>query len=357
MTFFFIIASLALGGVVLFYSGDLLVEKSKTLGLYYRIDPMVIGVTIVAFGTSAPEFFVSAQGALLGQTDLAIGNVVGSNIGNILLILGLTATIASVPISRRSILKDIPLMLISSLLMLFVCLDLFISRVDGLVLFCFLIAILRYEIVKVVSKAQIDIINEEDVKSYDVDLRALILMIVASLVGLMVGANLLIWGATTLARIFGMSELVIGLTIVSIGTSLPELVTSCIAARKGETELAVGNIVGSNIFNILGVMGLTAIVCPVAVPPAALSFDIPIMILASLSCYLMAITGKVVTRGEGYLLLGFYLAYVLYLILLAKDHASIPVFSEITLFFAIPLIVYYWNTIKTKQNFLKFGQD
>ncbi len=177
-----------------------------------------------------------------------------------------------------------------------------------------------------------------------------IMYIIFSLFGLMFGSKLLIYGATKVAVFLGISELVIGLTIVAVGTSLPEVVTSCIAAKKGESAIAVGNVVGSNIFNILVVMGVTSLLKPVSVAVAALSFDIPIMIFSALICLPIAMTEKTITKAEGKLLLALYFAYLIYLTLIAKEHASVPVISEIMLAFILPLAAFYYYQFRSNKN-------
>lgn len=344
-----ILLSILIGGALLFFAGDLLVENARTLGLRLRIDPMVIGLTIVAFGTSAPELFVSVQGALLGNSDLALGNVVGSNITNILLILGLSAWIKPITIVKRTYLKDIPIVVAVSVFLLILSLDLTISRIDGIILLIFLIAYTVLEIRQ--AKQDKNLVETEE--SLEILSKARsqkeIMMILVALVGLMIGSYFLIYGATQIATAFGVSELVIGLTIVAVGTSLPEIVTSCIAAKKGQSEIAVGNVIGSNIFNILGVMGTTATVKPVPVPLAALSFDMPIMIFSALACFPIVMTDHKIKRSEGIMLFLFYVAYVAFLILIAKQQASIPIVSEITLLFIVPMSLYYLRRSKIKK--------
>jgi len=342
-----IILSLVSGAAFLYIAGDILVENSKRLGLRLKIDPLVIGLTIVAFGTSAPELFVSAQGALTGQTDIALGNVVGSNTTNILLILGLSAIINPITIAKRTIVKDIPIMVATSFLLLLFSLDLVIGRLDGIILILGLILFCVYEIrLSKISKS-IDTMEEIADVIEDSLPKNEIYYILGALVGLMFGSKLLIFGSTEIARSFGISELVIGLTIVALGTSLPEVVTSCLAAKKGESSIAIGNVVGSNIFNVLGVMGISSTLSPIPVPLAALSFDIPIMIFSSLICLPIVYTDKKITKSEGILLLGLYVFYIIYLILISKEHATVPVISEITLAFIIPLSLYYY--LKSKK--------
>ncbi len=350
MSLILVLTSLIVGAFILFVAGDSLVDNAKSLGLKLKIDPMIIGLTVVSFGTSVPELFISAQGVLFGQSEIAIGNVVGSNITNVLLILGLSAALSPIKISKRTINKDIPVMIGVSMLFLLLSLDLVVSRLDGLVMFGLLIFLTRYEInsVKKSKREEVQIATEDVLESNGFQKE--LLYIFASLVALLIGSKLLIFGATEIARAFGISELVIGLTIVSIGTSLPEVVTSCVAARKGESELAIGNVVGSNILNVLGVMGICSMLKSVPVPLAALSFDIPILLFSAAACLPIVITDRKITRGEGLLLLGLYVSYIIYLILVAKDHASTPVISELLLVFILPLAAYYlFNNKKSRR--------
>lgn len=338
-----ILLSILLGGTLLFVCGDILVENAKRIALRFKIDPIVIGLTIVAFGTSAPELFVSVQSAWGGKSDIALGNVVGSNIVNILLILGVSAAISAIRVTRRSIQKDIPIMVGVSLLMLLLSLDLVISRIDGALLFILLISYIFFELKTANNLEDADVVDPlvESISSTST-LKIESLGVIGSLIGLMAGSKLLIYGATEIALYMGISQLVIGLTIVAVGTSLPELITSCIAAKKGESAIALGNIIGSNIFNILGVLGISSILSPIPVPLAALSFDIPIMIFSSLICVPIIVTENKITKGEGLMLLAYYSVYIIYLTLLAKEHATIPIVSEIMLVFVLPFAAFYY---------------
>lgn len=349
MDIILVLLSLVLGGFFLYVSGDILVENSKRLGQRLKVDPILIGLTVVAFGTSAPELFVSVQSALSGQPDLALGNVVGSNITNVLLILGLSAVICPISISKRTIIKDIPVMIAASVLFLLLSLDLLISRFDAMLMLACMFIYLKYEIN--LAKKETEKFSTEHEAGSDNIKNNEIIYIIASLLGLMLGSKLLIYGATKIAMYLGISELVIGLTIVAVGTSLPEVVTSCIAAKKGESSIAIGNVVGSNIFNILTVMGAASFLKPVPVALAALSFDIPIMIFSALICLPIVMTEKVITKAEGKLLLGLYITYLVYLTLIAKEHASVPVLSEIMLVFILPLAaLYYYQFRENKKS-------
>jgi len=237
-----------------------------------------------------------------------------------------------------------------SLVFLFFSLDLVIGRVDGLIMFVCLIVYIWNEIKN--SKVVTEDLSVGEIREIVEDTlpKNEGYYIVASLVGLMLGSKLLIFGATEIATSLGISELVIGLTIVAVGTSLPEIITSIIAAKKGESSIAIGNVVGSNIFNVLGVMGLSTMLTPVPVPLAALSFDIPIMIFSSLACLPIVLSEKRISRSEGFVLFSLYVLYVSYLILIAQEHASAPVLSEITLAFVIFLGASYYFDYKKRKN-------
>ncbi|MFC3608700.1 calcium/sodium antiporter [Stutzerimonas tarimensis] len=318
MTFVYLI-----GGLILLVIGaEVLVRGAAKLAAQFGIPPLVVGLTVVAFGTSAPETAVSVQAALDGSGDLAIGNVVGSNIGNVLFILGLTALIAPLVVSRQLIRLDVPIMIGASLLTLALAWDGALSRFDGAILFA---GILAYTAFLIISsrrdKAAADDEFEKEYGQHEAPRphawminTLLVLVGLALLVG---GAHFLVEGAVGLARALGLSELVIGLTVVAIGTSLPELATSVLAAIRGERDIAVGNIVGSNIFNLLCVLGLASLVSPeaIVVSANALAFDIPVMIGVALACLPIFFTGYSIARWEGLVFLAYYAAYTTYLIL------------------------------------------
>jgi cation:H+ antiporter len=328
MTLFFFI----LGLVILTAGAEVLVRGSSQLAGRIGIPPLIIGLTIVAFGTSAPEMAVSVKAAFIGQADIALGNVVGSNIFNILLILGLSALIVPLTISRQIIRIELAIMIGTAILAMLLALDGNISRVDGAILFSGIIA---YTILQVILARRER--NQETITEIEgVDLTKLkpspsgyvkdIVMIVLGLVVLVYGARMMVDAAVEIARALGISELVIGLTIIAAGTSMPEVAASVMASLKGERDLAVGNVVGSNIFNILAVLGLSSAISPngVGVAASALKFDIPAMIIVSLLCIPIFLTGKRINRGEGAFFLGLYVVYTVLLILLAKGTLSIP---------------------------------
>nr|WP_322940617.1 calcium/sodium antiporter [Pseudomonas sp. s4] len=340
MTFVYLIAGL----VLLVAGAEVLVRGAAKLAAQFGIPPLIIGLTVVAFGTSAPETAVSVQAALDGSGDLAIGNVVGSNIANVLLILGMTALVAPLIVSRQLIRLDVPIMIGASLLTFGLAWDGSLSRLDGALLFA---GVLTYTGFLIYS-ARKDKGNDDDefAKEFGLDEApkpyAWVInlgLIIAGLVLLVTGSNFLVEGAVTLARALGISELVIGLTVVAIGTSLPELATSILAAIKGERDIAVGNIVGSNIFNLLCVLGLASLVSPAAisVSPNALAFDFPVMIAVAVACLPIFFAGYRINRWEGLLFLAYYVAYTLYLILSSTGRPFADVMGEAMLGYVLPL--------------------
>ncbi len=331
-----------IGFVLLTFGADLLVRGASNLSEEFGISRLVVGLTIVAFGTSAPELAVNLQSAWVGQPHLAVGNVVGSNILNILLILGIGALIVPLDIHKRLIRLEIPLMIGVSVLLLLLSLDGTLNRWDGLLL---AIGIVLYTFFSIrISRQSNGCKSEgkEDKEAINVsNTTKNVFFILAGLGLLVLGSKWLVDGAIVIAQIFGISELIIGLTIVSIGTSLPELATVVVASLRGEKELVVGNLIGSNLFNILLVLGFTSLIAPTSidVPHAALVFDIPVMIAVALLCFPIFFTGYMIERWEGGLFIAFYIAYVLYLFLNATQHALLPAFSAVMLWFIIPLTI------------------
>lgn len=340
MTFVYLIAGL----VLLVAGAEVLVRGAAKLAAQFGIPPLIIGLTVVAFGTSAPETAVSVQAAFNGSGDLAIGNVIGSNIANVLLILGLTALIAPLIVSRQLIRLDVPIMIGASLLTFGLAWDGSLSRLDGALLFAGVLAYTGFLIYSARKDKGGD--DDEFAKEFGLDEApkpyawAINLgLIIAGLVLLVTGSNFLVEGAVTLARALGISELVIGLTVVAVGTSLPELATSILAAIKGERDIAVGNIVGSNIFNLLCVLGLASLVSPAAisVSPNALAFDFPVMIAVAVACLPIFFAGYRINRWEGLLFLAYYVAYTLYLILSSTGRPFADVMGEAILGYVLPL--------------------
>lgn len=333
---------LALGLVVLIIGAELLVRGASQLATAVGISPLVIGLTVVSFGTSAPELAVSLQSSLAGQPDIAVGNVVGSNICNVLLILGLCAIIAPLTVAQKLVRLDVPLMIGASFLLFLLALDGRLSRLDGGLLFAGIIAYTVFTLYEARrEQTGPDAAGNTPATEQRTPLQMLlqVAFIIAGLVLLVTGANWLVESATTIARSLGISELVIGLTIVAVGTSLPEVATSVLASIRGERDLAVGNVVGSNLFNILTILGLTSLIAPITISPAALSFDLPVMIAVAVACLPIFFTGMRIARWEGILFLSYYVAYTLFLVLSAIQHTVLPLFSIAILAFALPLTV------------------
>lgn len=335
------------GGLILLVGGgELLVRGATALAAAARVPPLVIGLTVVAFGTSAPELAVGVQSVLADQGDLVVGNVVGSNICNVLLILGLSAVITPLAVSWRLIRFDVPLMIGASMLLLGLASDGKLGRIDSGVLFVGLVGYLVWTAVGARSEA---VTHDDEVERAKSDtstrsLRAILgglFFVALGLILLTLGSHLLVSGSVALARLANVSELIIGLTIVAIGTSLPELATSVLAAFRGQRDIAVGNIVGSNLFNILGILGVSGLVAaePIKVSATALRFDIPVMTVVALACLPVFFTDRKIARWEGALFLGYYTAYLTLLVLHAMGSSSVRTFSLVMIAFVVPLTV------------------
>ncbi len=334
----------ALGLVALVAGAEALVRGASRLALSFGISPLVVGLTVVAFGTSSPELAVSVQSSWAGQVDIAIGNVVGSNIFNVLFILGVSALITPLLVNQQLIRQEVPIMIGVSLLLWALAADGGIGSWDGALLAGLLAA---YSVLVIrQSRRETRAIQAEYDEAFaagrggwDAHWGVQVLLIVGGLALLVLGSRWLVEAAVTFARHLGVSELVIGLTIIAAGTSLPEVATSILAAVRGERDIAVGNVVGSNLFNILGVLGVSAVVAPttLTVSPAALAFDIPVMVAVAVACLPVFFTGNLIARWEGLLFLSCYLAYVGYLILQATQHAALGPFSAVMGSFVLPL--------------------
>jgi len=338
---------LFIGGLVgLIIGAELLVRGASKLALSFGISPLVVGLTIVAFGTSAPEMAVSVGAVLDGRTDIAIGNVVGSNILNVLFILGVSALITPLVVNIQLIRQEVPIMIGASLLLLALGLDGKLSFLDGGILFGLMIAYTVFLIVQ--SRKETKAAHDEyaaEVKpavpgGWDSKLPVQLLLIVVGLAFLVIGSEWLVNASVTFAKALGVSDLVIGLTIVAAGTSMPEVATSITAALKGERDIAVGNVVGSCTFNILGCLGLSGIVSGdlgVAMSAAILNFDIWVMIAVALACLPVFMTGREIARWEGGVFVLYYAAYIIYLIMASQQHDALGMFSTAMMSFVLPL--------------------
>jgi cation:H+ antiporter len=295
-----------LGGIVgLFIGGEALVRGSVDIARRMAIPPLLIGLTVVGFGTSTPELLVSVDAALSGVPDIALGNIVGSNIANILLIVGLSAMIWPIRVMGETLKRDTAVMMAAALALLPIFAMGLMGRPAGAILLAGLAGYLIWAYISAGSAPE----EEEGAKPPATILIAL-LWVVAGLVALMLGARFLVDGAVSIARDFGVSEAFIGLTIVAVGTSLPELATSLIAAFRRQSEIAIGNIVGSNIFNVLGILGATAMISPIPVASRFLTFDLPIMIAVSALLTFLLVMRPTIGRGMGLVMLIAYVAYV-----------------------------------------------
>lgn len=329
-----VVAGLAL----LTAGGEAFVRGASRLARGFGLSPLLVGLTIVALGTSSPEIAVVLDAALSGSPDIALGNVVGSNIANVLLILGAGAVVRSLAVSSRLVRLDVPLMIGVSALVLALGRDGAVGRLDGIALLALLGGYLAF-LVRAERRTW-----SAPVASADTNRKGGRVHVAWMVVGLGLlagGARLVVTGGSDLAVRMGASELVVGLTVVAVGTSLPEFATVVAAARRGETDFAVGNVVGSNILNLLGVLALAAVIAPggIAVPVAAFSFDLPIMIAAAAACLPIFFTGREIARWEGFLFLGYYAAYVTFLVLDGTGHGVLPLYEQAFLWFVLPLTV------------------
>ena len=333
-----------LGGLALLIAGgELLVSGAARLALRFGIPPLVIGLTVVAFGTSAPELVVTLDAAWQGggAADLALGNVVGSNIFNVLFILGLCALIAPLTVGLRMIRTEVPLMIAASALLLWFSRDGMINRIEGGLLFIALIAYVAFTLrhARAAAKAELAAGDAAPPPAPPAGVAGQLLRIIGGLAVLVLGAHWLVSGATDVARILGISETIIGLTIVAAGTSMPEVAASIMATVRGQRDMAVGNVIGSNLFNILAVTGLAALIAPHGIPAVASirAFDGPVMLAVAIACLPIFFTGYRIARWEGGVFLGYYIAYVGYLILGATAHDSLDAYSDVMLLFVVPL--------------------
>lgn len=339
------------GLLLLIGGGEWLVRGASRLASLLGVPPVVIGLSVVAYGTSAPELAVSVLSAYRGQPDIAVGNVVGSNIVNVLLILGLSAMVAPLAVSIRLVKIEVPMMIGTALLFFALGYDGKLTRLDGTLL----VGILLAYLVWMARTARSEPILEEvgAIPRNGWTYLKLGGLIVVGFGGLVLGSEWSIQGAVAMARAIGVSELVIGLTVVAIGTSMPELATSVIASIRGERDISVGNAVGSNIFNILSVLGFSSLVAPdgLTVAPAVIRFDALVMIGVSLACFPVFFNGFQIKRWEGALFVGYYIAYTVYLILNSSHHDALDTYTLAMRYFVIPLtvlalvltLVFAWN--------------
>lgn len=315
LAFFTVIFSLAL----LVWSADRFVEGSASTARYFGMPPLLIGMVIVGFGTSAPEMVVSALAALQGNPGIALGNAYGSNITNIALILGVTALISPIAVHSQILRKELPILTVVTALAAWQLWDGKITRLDAIVLLTVFAGLMTWTIWQGLRKKK-DALGreiEQELKVHAMPIRRAVFWLVVGLALLILSSRLLVWGAVEIAQGFGVSDLIIGLTIVAVGTSLPELASSVIAARKGEHDIALGNVLGSNLFNTLAVVGIAGAIHPMAVGPEIFSRDILVMAALTLSLFFIGYgfrgMGRI-NRIEGAALLACYVGYIVYLI-------------------------------------------
>ncbi|MFT4766548.1 MAG: cation:H+ antiporter [Oleispira sp.] len=307
------IFALLAGLVILVWSADRFVLGAAATARFMGISPLVIGLTIVSLGTSAPEMFVSTVAALEGAGGLAVGNAIGSNIANIALVLGVTALVAAIPIQKKLIKKEIPLLLLVTIIAGLVLADLKLDLFDAMILIIALVVAI-YLLFQQSSDSGEAIIDEEEQEAIEaMPARKAIFWLIMGLVALMISSKMLVWGATSIAQAFGISDLVIGLTIVAIGTSLPELAASVSSALKGHHDIAIGNIIGSNIFNLLAVLPIPGLIAPLVIDSVVIERDY--MFMLGLTIALVFIIGLsfrrgVIPRFTGIILLASYVAYM-----------------------------------------------
>ncbi len=335
---------LAAGLGLLVVGGELLVRGASNLGRAAGISPVVVGLTVVAGATSAPELAVSLDAALTGSPGLAVGNAVGSSIANVLLVLGVAAIVRHQHAGRGLLRFDLPVALAIAALVLLLSLDGVLGRPDGAVL---LLGLVTYVVLAVrrgrrhsrEARSKAPEGSGDGVPAGPRSVAANVARVAVGVGLLVAGAELVVEGASAVAEALGFSDLVIGLTVVAVGTSLPEVVTSLVAAVKGDRELAVGNVVGSNIFNIGAVLGITAVTIPVPIDPAAVNFDLPVLLAVTVALGVVLFTGAQLTRAEGVLLTAWFAAYTAYLVLDSQGHDALPGLSVILLWFCLPITV------------------
>jgi len=307
------IAALLVGLVILVWSADRFVHGAAATARFMGISPLVIGLTIVSLGTSAPEMFVSTMAALDGAGGLSVGNAIGSNIANIALVLGITALVAAIPIQKKLIKKEIPILLLVTIIAGLVLADLKLDLFDALILIIALIVAV-YLLFQQSSESGEAIIDEDEQAEIDaMPKKNAIFWLVAGLIALMVSSKMLVWGATSIAHAFGISDLIIGLTIVAIGTSLPELAASVASALKGHHDIAIGNIIGSNIFNLLAVLPIPGLIAPLVIDSAVIERDYMTMLGLTIGLVLiiaLSYRRGTIPRFTGIILLAAYVAYM-----------------------------------------------
>ncbi|MDD4150032.1 MAG: calcium/sodium antiporter [Bacteroidales bacterium] len=309
---------LILGIILLLFAGNQLVKSGSSIAEYFKIPPFIVGVTVVSLGTSAPELFVSLNAALANSPDIAIGNIVGSNIANIGLVLALTAIVISIPVKKSTIRFDYPVLLIASILFAVFMGDLLITRIEGAIMI-FLMLVYLFLIIKMnhkkKSEKQTIIVEEKTSGTLQKSPWISVLLILISCGGLLLGSNILVEGAGNIAKNLGVSERIISITVIAFGTSIPELATSIIAAFKKQIDIGLGNIIGSNIFNILVISGISSVVTPLSVNPSTMNFDIYFLLgfVVLTGLFFLPFRKAQITRWKGFVYLFAYFGYYIVL--------------------------------------------
>lgn len=314
---FLFAAAIITGLILLIWSSDHFVDGASSIARNIGISPLIVGMLIIGLGTSAPEMLVSAAAALQGNPGLGIGNAIGSNITNITMVLGITAIFYVLPVHSSLLKKELPLVLASAILAWLLMMDGYLSRIDSVILFAALAFILSWMVISAKKEANNhDPLIDETIEELPEKLssKKAYFWTITGLIFLLISSKMLVWGASNIASLYGVSDLVIGLTIVAIGTSLPELAATISSARKGETDLAVGNIVGSNLFNTLGVLAIPSLIQPLQLPEAALSRDMPIMLALTVVLLVFSFgcfkgSRYKITKAKGIVLLSAFIAY------------------------------------------------
>ena len=326
------------GFVLLVLGAEFMVRGAASMAMLLGISPLIVGLTVVAFGTSAPELAIAVKSSLDGQADIALGNVVGSNILNILLILGMSAMITPLVVDSQIIQREVPILLVVSLVLFGAALNGTLSIIEGAVLFGGSIVYTMFAIFSA-RAANRDTSKDDLETEKPTHPTVSFLLVILGLGMLVIGADFLVDTAVVLATWFGVSELLIGLTIVSIGTSLPEIATSVMAALKGMRDMAVGNVIGSCLFNVMAVGGAAALFSTdgLNVAHALIRFDLPVMLAATLACLPIFATDHLIARWEGLLFFAFYIAYTTYLVMVSHSSESVEVMNIAMLSFVLPL--------------------
>lgn len=353
---------LILGGLVLLVlGGELMVRGAGSLARRLGMSPLVVGLTVVSVATSAPELAVTVDSVLSGAPELAVGNVIGSNTANVLLILGAGALMAALSVQRQLLRFDLPVMIVLSVALLLLSLDGSLSLLDGVILLAVFVGIMVTTVMlgRRAAAREAAAASDADGEDAPAPVWVSVAFVAVGVAALVLGARLLVSGAVSIASGLGVSELIIGLTIVALGTSLPELAATVAAVRRGEVDIAVGNVVGSNVANIGLVLGLPAVMSPAGlpVPPSSVALDLPLMIAAALALGTVAFTGHRVVRLEGGVFVALYAAYLAYMVLASAEHDALRGFSLVMVAFVLPLLLVVGAVTVWEEIRLRRGED